>query len=551
MVESDMRDFKDLTYSDLSRLVFLELLESDLLSASEKGDIRQTLGIGVSNFSGNYQDLTNKPIIPKVPNIDLADTTSTVGTVTSDGVVLNTGIYLLKVPAVGSSSEKSEWEKTEEFRNSDLQKLQGIQPRAKHNVNPDWNQTDPRQDSFIQNKPRASDLFSNVVRDWAETDSNSLAYIRNKPTSSQIADKVFNNIPTNLTALQKNQVKSELDLTDADVGRQSLLNIPATFTESQKTNFRNTLRIGSFQTLVALPQEAFNVSYNSTFRAFRGIISPIFQIYRGVLYLQYRTYDEIAAFWNLQQGAQGVYVQDILDITGFKLELDRSPRHRNRWYIHQDRIYKMQQSRSDMYFTVYDAYFHRGVRREPVGGGDLLPNNLVTMEPSLVNGRQIFYESRNDLSFLVRGKIFDSFYIDGSDIVAVDSYRSTGNNELQAPEKLYRFPIGSSPTDANLVYDVKESYQHSNYNSPFHIGIRELGNSGIYAVLTQGSLRLRDSDGNLLMEPIDFYASNARAAGGIAIDNSSKRLYIQVLTKSTDDLSMTCFPYYFGDLIST
>ncbi len=91
-------------------------------------------------FSGDYNDLDNKPDIPS----DLAD--------------LNEDTNHRTVTDV----EKTQWN------------------AAEPNVQSDWNQNDNTKDDFIKNKP--SIPAAQIQSDWSQSDNTKVDYIKNKPT---------------------------------------------------------------------------------------------------------------------------------------------------------------------------------------------------------------------------------------------------------------------------------------------------------------------------------------------------------------------------------
>lgn len=530
LAKSNQTDLKEISYSQLSRLVFSELIEADggnLLTDGEKGDVRRALGIGISSFSGDYADLTNKPAIPAVENIPTAQ---------------ESGIYLLRIPAIGSASEGAEWVKTEEFANSDLRKLQGIQSGAKHNVNPDWAEKDPRQASFIRNKPADSELFSNIVRNWNETNQNSLAYVRNKPTDREIGEKVFNNIPNSFTSNEKTNIKQELDLTDTDIQRYGLLNIPATFTQTQRANFRNLMRVTTYEALIPSIEHSLSITHSIATPS-QIQISPIFQIYRNILYLQDRSVSRLSAFVRIRGHSQFFKHREnsIASISGGGFNvLDSTVA----WYLHNDKIYLMipresSSSGTHTEFRVYRAYFGIGTP-SPLG------------RSTVINGRTQFqpFSEITSERFIHGDRFYDSFYIDGSDMIAWEYPRATDTDTSSARrERVFRFPLSRAPTNSDIIFDVVDTATSNSSEKDFAlIGVRQLG-PDLFVLLTDRFLKLRDSDGNQLMEPIDFSLSGSRAAGGIAIDPELKLIYIQVYARSDDNRSLTLFAYYYGNLL--
>lgn len=92
-----------------------------------------------SNFSGSYNDLTNKPIIPSK---------------TSD--LQNDSNFAIDANYIHTDNNYTSTEKT---------KLSGIAMGAQVNVQANWTEIDSSSDSFIQNKPIIPTI---TIRDWGE-----------------------------------------------------------------------------------------------------------------------------------------------------------------------------------------------------------------------------------------------------------------------------------------------------------------------------------------------------------------------------------------------
>lgn len=82
--------------SDISTDGFVSATRSQSYTSTQKAQARTNIGAGTSNFSGNYNDLTNKPTIPTVPTISTdieADKTSDTKTASPKAVYDSLGKY--------------------------------------------------------------------------------------------------------------------------------------------------------------------------------------------------------------------------------------------------------------------------------------------------------------------------------------------------------------------------------------------------------------------------------------------------------------------------
>ena len=106
-----------------------------------------------SLFSGNYNDLSNRPSIPGEDDIY---------TYTADFITEGTGVTIVEE----SSTNTITISVTNEFTDADETKLDGIATGAEVNVQSNWTETNSNDDSFIQNKPT---LFSGSYNDLSDT----------------------------------------------------------------------------------------------------------------------------------------------------------------------------------------------------------------------------------------------------------------------------------------------------------------------------------------------------------------------------------------------
>lgn len=117
------------------------------LSDTEKANARTNIGAGSSSFSGDYNDLSNKPTIPSN---------------TSD--LTNDSNFVADASYVHTDNN---------FTATLKDKLDGIASGAEANVQADWNESDSSSDAYIANKPS---LFSGNYND-----------LSNKPTLGSAA----------------------------------------------------------------------------------------------------------------------------------------------------------------------------------------------------------------------------------------------------------------------------------------------------------------------------------------------------------------------------
>ena len=145
-------------------------------------------------FSGDYNDLENKPDIPD----DLADLHDDTNhrTVTDaektqwnaaepnvqpdwNQTITSADDYIKNKPA--NLVQDANYVHTDNnFTNANKTKLNDIEAGAEVNVQSDWNQTDSTQDDYIKNKPAIPD--PQIQSDWNQTNNTAKDFIKNKPT---------------------------------------------------------------------------------------------------------------------------------------------------------------------------------------------------------------------------------------------------------------------------------------------------------------------------------------------------------------------------------
>lgn len=154
---------------------------------TEWGDITGTIGdqtdltalISSSAFSGDYDDLTNKPTL-----------TQSGGDVTGS-IDLDAETFTLTAPAVpdptvstdatitGDGSVGDPLGVANEFTALEKSKLSGIEDNAQVNVQSDWNQATNTEDDYIQNKPTNLSDFND---DIGASDNDSSIFSQNVST---------------------------------------------------------------------------------------------------------------------------------------------------------------------------------------------------------------------------------------------------------------------------------------------------------------------------------------------------------------------------------
>lgn len=131
-----------------------------------------------SDFSGSYNDLTNKPTIPTVP--------------TNVSAFTNDAGYLTQHQDISGKVDKVTGKglSTEDYTSAEKTKLSGIESGAEVNVQSNWNESDSTSDAFIRNKPSIPTKVSELTNDsgfltsYTETDPTVPSWAKNpsKPT---------------------------------------------------------------------------------------------------------------------------------------------------------------------------------------------------------------------------------------------------------------------------------------------------------------------------------------------------------------------------------
>ncbi len=298
------------------------------LTDEEKSQARENIGAGTSNFSGNYEDLTNKPNIPSYDNVPTKDyidekisnlvnsapeTLDTLGEIASalqenDSLIttLNTAITnkVDKVAGKGLSTNDFTDENktaletntsarhthsnksildltTASYTTEEKNKLSGIEVGAEKNVQSDWSNTDTTSAEYIKNKPtiptKLSDLTQDVdylttesdptVPSWAKQSSKptyTYSEIQNTPSTLPNPNNLTIKDGTTTLATYNGSNAVEIDLSS----KADVSDIPtATSDLSNDSNFVNLTTLNSFSILPAENYILFSPSNGMTLTA--------------------------------------------------------------------------------------------------------------------------------------------------------------------------------------------------------------------------------------------------------------------------------------------
>ena len=180
------------------------------LTSAQQAQARTNIGAGTSNFSGNYNDLTNKPTLFSGDYNDL-----------SNKPTLFSGDYndLTNKPTIPAAQIQSDWNQTDNTQkdfiknkptlfsgnyndltnkptlfSGDYNDLSNKPTLFSGNYNDltnkptipaaqiqsDWNQTDNTSKDYIKNKPTIP--AAQIQSDWNQVDNSAKDFIKNKPT---------------------------------------------------------------------------------------------------------------------------------------------------------------------------------------------------------------------------------------------------------------------------------------------------------------------------------------------------------------------------------
>ena len=159
-----------------------------------------------SDFSGSYNDLTDKPTIPAAQvqsdwgqtNNQAVDFIKNKPTIPDDLADLNDD----STHRLVTDTEKTTWNNKSDFSGSynDLTDKPTI-PDAQ--IQSDWNQTDDTKKDFIKNKP--SIPSGQIQSDWNQSDSAEVDYIKNKP-QNLVQDASYVHTDNNFTSTLKDKL---------------------------------------------------------------------------------------------------------------------------------------------------------------------------------------------------------------------------------------------------------------------------------------------------------------------------------------------------------
>ena len=181
---------------------------------------------GYSTFSGDYEDLTNKPTIPTVP--------TNVSAFTNDaGYTTFSGNYndLTNKPTIPAAQVNTDWNANSGVAqilnkpslatvatSGDYDDLTNKPTIPAAPVQSDWNQTDSTALDYIKNKPTVPS--GQIQSDWNQTNTSSVDYIKNKPN---LFSGDYNDL-TNKPTIPAAQVNSDWN---ASTGVSQILNKPS------------------------------------------------------------------------------------------------------------------------------------------------------------------------------------------------------------------------------------------------------------------------------------------------------------------------------------
>lgn len=145
-------------------------------------------------FSGDYNDLENKPDIPD-DLADLHDDTNHRTVTDAEKTQWNAAEANVQADWNQTTTSADDYIKNKptnlvqdanyvhtdnNFTNANKTKLNDIEAGAEVNVQSDWNQSDSTQDDYIKNKPSIPD--PQIQSDWNQTSGTAKDFIKNKPT---------------------------------------------------------------------------------------------------------------------------------------------------------------------------------------------------------------------------------------------------------------------------------------------------------------------------------------------------------------------------------
>ena len=206
-------DYNDLSNKPTIPTDYVSYLPQEL-TEDQKGQVRSNIGAGASSFSGDYNDLTNKPTIPSKTSDLVNDsgfiTTETEPQFTSSpahGITSTditnwdnksdfSGSYndLTDKPSIPAPQVNSDWNSNSGVSqilnkptlatvatSGDYNDLSNTPTIPDPQVQADWTESDSTKASYIKNKPSLPS--AQIQSDWNQTNSSEVDYIKNKPTN--------------------------------------------------------------------------------------------------------------------------------------------------------------------------------------------------------------------------------------------------------------------------------------------------------------------------------------------------------------------------------
>ena len=206
-------DYNDLSNKPTIPTDYVSYLPQEL-TEDQKGQVRSNIGAGASSFSGDYNDLTNKPTIPSKTS-DLVNDSGFITTETepqftaspAHGITATditnwdnksdfSGSYndLTDKPSIPAPQVNSDWNSNSGVSqilnkptlatvatSGDYDDLTNKPTIPDPQVQADWTESDSTKASYIKNKPSLPS--AQIQSDWNQTNSSEVDYIKNKPTN--------------------------------------------------------------------------------------------------------------------------------------------------------------------------------------------------------------------------------------------------------------------------------------------------------------------------------------------------------------------------------
>ena len=206
-------DYNDLSNKPTIPTDYVSYLPQEL-TEDQKGQVRSNIGAGASSFSGDYNDLTNKPTIPSKTS-DLVNDSGFITTETepqftaspAHGITATditnwdnksdfSGSYndLTDKPSIPAPQVNSDWNSNSGVSqilnkptlatvatSGDYDDLTNKPTIPDPQVQADWTESDSTKASYIKNKPSLPS--AQIQSDWNQTNTGEVDYIKNKPTN--------------------------------------------------------------------------------------------------------------------------------------------------------------------------------------------------------------------------------------------------------------------------------------------------------------------------------------------------------------------------------